>query len=159
MHRVIPLLLLLALAGCSGGTSETSTTSTTTSDTAAAPAAGGAHSGAYANEAPAADVAGVIAQIRSHQTRIHTALEASQLEPIHDHSEQISTLLDALPARTALEGDAAQRLKSAGWELKATVGLLHEAADRGDLGGARQQLAALDTQIDALALAAGITTP
>jgi uncharacterized protein (DUF305 family) len=158
MHRMVPLLLLLTLAGCSGGTSETSTTASgTTPATADSAAAGGAHSAP--SEAPAADVAGVVSQIRAHQAGIHQALEAAQLNPIHDHSEQISALLDALPARTSLEGDAAQKLKSAGWEVKATVGLMHEAADRGDLGAARQQLAALDTQIDALAAAAGVTTP
>lgn len=161
MKSLIPVLLVLALAGCGGGETASQSPSAGASDTGAATAGDpfGVQGGAGAAVDPAADAATIVSQLRTHQASMRGALDGAQLTPVHDLSEKMEALIDALPDRSGLEGDAVQRLKSAGWEVKATVALLHEAADRGDLGAARQQLPNLDAQMEALVQAASVPKP
>ncbi len=108
----------------------------------------GEHKGGHATKVP--DTAeGIVAEIHKHHGEVTETIKGKQLKAVHDHSEAITALAKALPAKVA--ADKKTRVEGTTKNIAKVADALHEAADGGDQAKTEAQLKKLDavlTQLD-----------
>ena len=114
---------------------------TTTPIFAAEPHKKGEHKSGHAVKVP--DTAeGIVAEIHKHHGEVAGTIKAKQLKAVHDHSEAITALAKALPAKVAT--DKKTRVEGTAKNIVKIAGDLHHAADDGDQAKSEAQLKKLD---------------
>lgn len=86
--------------------------------------------------------AGIVAEIHKHHGEVTETIKAKNLKTVHDHSEAITALAKALPAKVAADKKA--RVEGTTKNIAKVADALHEAADGGDQAKTEAQLKKLD---------------
>jgi hypothetical protein len=85
---------------------------------------------------------GIVAEIHKHHSEVTETIKAKNLKAVHDHSEAITTLANALPAKVATDKKA--RIEGTTKNIAKVADALHVAADGGDQAKTEAQLKKLD---------------
>lgn len=91
---------------------------------------------------------GIVAEIHKHHGEITTTVQAKQLKTVHEHSEAITMLAKALPAK--VPADKKARVEGSVKNIAKVADDLHDAADGGDQAKTEAALKKLDGVLKAL---------
>ncbi len=109
--------------------------------TTATPIAFAEHKGGHETKLPnTAD--GIVSEIHKHHKEVADSIKAKDLKTVHDHSEAIKALANALPAKVA--SDKKARVDGTAKNIAKVADALHEAADGDDQAKTEAQLKKLD---------------
>lgn len=93
-------------------------------------------------------VQAVVAEIHKHHGQIGDTVKAKNLKAVHEHSEAINALANALPGKVAAGQKA--RVEGTVKNLEKISNALHEAADANDQTKSEAQLKKLDAVLKQL---------
>jgi hypothetical protein len=85
---------------------------------------------------------GIVAEIHKHHAEVTETIKAKNLKTVHDHADAITGLVNALPAKVAVEKQA--RVEGTARNIAKVAEALHDAADAGDQTKTEAQLKKLD---------------
>ena len=91
---------------------------------------------------------GIVAEIHKHHGEITETVKAKNLKTVHEHSEAITALANALPAKVA--ADKKTRVEGTVKNIAKVADALHDAADGGDQAKTEAQLKKLDAVLGQL---------
>ncbi len=85
---------------------------------------------------------GILAEIHKHHGEVTSAIAAKNLKTVHDHSDAMTALANALPAK--IVADKRARVEGTAKNIAKVADALHDAADAGDQAKTEAQLKKLD---------------